>query len=321
MKKIGNRLVLITLLAICIVAFAIEPTHMEKKQGALNDSIEVLEHEIDSGTMTEEEVMEEIRRGSINSPHSIGKMLAQGYMNAYKDTLLAEGYITQEDIEWGKWLVDTYFGGGSNQTTEPEPEPTPEPEPQPEPQAPVVEEAPVEGSSGEEPQKEGEEAPIIEEEPQKEITYPEPTVSEWEEVERVEATCSEEGYILYRNGAGEEKKDSLPKTKHFYTSEREEATCTSEGKIVHICDLCGDTYEEEIAKKEHSLTTNVKPQGWFSSGLKTVYCKVCGEVTEETTLPQLAPLPLYACIATVAGVVLLLVGVVAFIAKKCKKRR
>lgn len=317
MKNISYKLVMMVMIA-TLLALTIVPLRMELKPGALNDSCFVLEHGIDDGSITEEYVMESIRNGALNDPHSIGVMLSQGYLSSYKDTLIAEGYVTQEDIEWGKWLVDTYFGGSSSQTTETAPEPQPEPEP--EPQAPSVEEAPAEESSAEEPQKVIEEVPI-EEESQKEITYPEPTVSEWTEVERVEATCAEEGYILYKNDTGEEKKDSLPKTKHSYVAEREDATCTTVGRVTYTCELCGDVYNEEISLKEHSLTTAVKPQGWFTTGTKTVSCKVCGEVIEETTLPQLAPFPLSVCIAVAAGAILLLVGVVVFISRKCKKRR
>ena len=177
MKKLRNKIVMAVLVSVIMIA-SVGVLYMDNKlPGTLNESIEVLEYALDEGGITEEYVMENIRKGALNDPHGIGQMLYQGYLSSYKDTLIAEGYVTQEDIEWGKWFVDTYLGGSgsSNEQSTPEPEPTPQPE-----------QKPVEEQPKPEPEQSTTET-VVQNDPV------------WIEAERVEASCTEDGYILYVN--------------------------------------------------------------------------------------------------------------------------
>ena len=83
--------------------------------------------------------------------------------------------------------------------------------------------------------------------------------------------------------------EKLPPHVHsYFETSRTDSTCTSVGQIVYTCD-CGDSYTEEIAKKEHT------PGDWTvkvsatedSTGLEVKTCNVCGAETDSRIIDKL----------------------------------
>ncbi len=138
--------------------------------------------------------------------------------------------------------------------------------------------------------------------------------NEWVESERVESTCTEAGYVVYTNASGEEKTEDLPLAEHQYTeTSRTAATCTETGSINYTCEVCGDTYSEEIPTIDHLLEEETVEAGLFTSGSKITKCSICGEVISEETIP--AKCPKWVVIITIIAIVGI-VGAIAFAVKK-----
>lgn len=112
-------------------------------------------------------------------------------------------------------------------------------------------------------------------------TKAEPTQEEidaaWEETERTEATCTEDGKIVYTNSiTGDTKEESIPAAGHDYeVTETADATCTEDGTNTYTCKVCGDTYEEAIPATGHTEGEwkVTKEAGLFSTGSKEVTCE------------------------------------------------
>ena len=71
---------------------------------------------------------------------------------------------------------------------------------------------------------------------------------------------------------------------HSYTSNvTKEATCKETGVKTYTCDVCGDSYTEDIAKlTTHSYTSNVTKEATCKeTGVKTYTCGVCGDSYTE----------------------------------------
>lgn len=71
---------------------------------------------------------------------------------------------------------------------------------------------------------------------------------------------------------------------HSYTEERVEATCTSEGYVIHICS-CGDSYKTDTVQATgHSYDGGVVTQEATASadGLLTYTCIFCGDTYTES---------------------------------------
>jgi hypothetical protein len=156
-------------------------------------------------------------------------------------------------------------------------------------------------------------------------TKKEPTQEEidaaWEETERVEATCTEDGKIVYTNSiTGDTKEESIPASGHDYeVTDTTEAACTEDGKNTYTCKVCGDSYEEAIPATGHTEGEwkVTKEAGLFSTGSKEVTCEKCGEVLDTEEIPQTCPLPLAAVIGIVVAVVVI-IGVIVVLVRRRK---
>ena len=156
-------------------------------------------------------------------------------------------------------------------------------------------------------------------------TKKEPTQEEidaaWEETERVEATCTEDGKIVYTNSiTGDTKEESIPASGHDYeVTDTTEAACTEDGKNTYTCKVCGDSYEEAIPATGHTEGEwkVTKEAGLFSTGSKEVTCEKCGEVLDTEEIPQRFPLPLAAVIGIVVAVVVI-IGVIVVLVRRRK---
>lgn len=156
-------------------------------------------------------------------------------------------------------------------------------------------------------------------------TKKEPTQEEidaaWEETERVEATCTEDGKIVYTNSiTGDTKEESIPASGHDYeVTDTTEAACTEDGKNTYTCKVCGDSYEEAIPATGHTEGEwkVTKEAGLFSTGSKEVTCEKCGEILDTEEIPQTCPLPLAAVIGIVVAVVVI-IGVIVVLVRRRK---
>ncbi len=156
-----------------------------------------------------------------------------------------------------------------------------------------------------------------------EVTYTQDEIdAAWTEVNRVEATCTETGYVDYENSlTGETKTEELPLANHSYAViETVDATCTEAGTKTYTCSVCGDSYSEEVLAKSHTAGTAEvsKEPKLFAEGESTVKCEECGEVLSTEVLPQTCPLPL----AAVLGIVgVTMVGIITTVVVIVNRKR
>lgn len=116
----------------------------------------------------------------------------------------------------------------------------------------------------------------------------------WQEIEREEANCRDEGYILYVcsvEGCGETKRETLPveQNKHTFGIRIHPATCTEAGYTAYTCVFCryGYTTDERPALG-HSWGEPFWK--WNGAAAEAIFvCDVCGgketvkaEVSTET---------------------------------------
>lgn len=242
-----------------------------------------------------------IEDGYFSTP-VIEKILNDGYCLGYVDQLKAEGWIPQDF---------TPAGSKSSSTTQTE----------------TKTETPADNQTT---TSETKEQPRTETKTDtKTETKAEPTQEEidaaWEETNRTEATCTEDGKIVYTNSITRDaKEESIPATGHEYeVTDTAEATCTEDGANTYICKVCGDTYEEVIQATGHTEGewTVTKEAGMFTSGIKELTCEKCGEVLKTETIQQMCPLPLAAVIGIVVGVIIVVAILIAVILKKKKGSR
>ena len=100
-----------------------------------------------------------------------------------------------------------------------------------------------------------------------------------EEIERQEATCSTEGYVIYKCACGDTKQETTETTEHGEGTWEviTEATCTSKGSKVRKCNSCHAELEtEEIPVIEHNYGEWVEDEN-----IRYKECSVCGDRVEE----------------------------------------
>lgn len=141
----------------------------------------------------------------------------------------------------------------------------------------------------------------------------------WEETDKVDATCTEDGKIVYTNDlSGLEKEETIPMLGHDYVSTNKiDATCTEDGKETFTCNICGDEKTEVIEASGHKAGDweIVKKSGILAKGEKQKVCEKCGEVLESKTIDSIIP------IWVVVIVVLLIIAIAGFIiAFVCRKK-
>ncbi len=104
--------------------------------------------------------------------------------------------------------------------------------------------------------------------------------------ERVEATCTEEGYIQKKCSVcgAVEKLETLPVIAHNY-----EKTGEENGIITYTCTVCGDSYtEQEQTVCEHNWVEETVAATCTNEGYTQKKCSVCGVVEDYKTLPVVA---------------------------------
>ena len=244
---------------------------------------------------TDAEIYEDIQSNSF-STQIIETMINDGYLLGYVDQLKAEGWIPQDFTPAGSQTSNTSSVEAKTETPA---------------------ETPNETSTSDNKQPEKTET--------KTETKKEPTQEEidaaWEETERVEATCTEDGKIVYTNSiTGDVKEESIPAAGHDYeVTDTTEAACTEDGKNTYTCKVCGDAYEEAIPATGHTEGEwkVTKEAGLFSTGSKEVTCEKCGEILDTEEIPQTCPLPLAAVIGIVVAVVVI-IGVIVVLVRRRK---
>lgn len=233
----------------------------------------------------------------------IETMINDGYLLGYVDQLKAEGWIPQDFTPAGS-------KSSSSNTTQTE----------------TKTETPADNQTT---TSETKEQPKMETKTEtKTETKADPTQEEidaaWEETERTEATCTEDGKIVYTNSiTGDNKEESIPAIGHDYeVTGTTEATCTEDGYNTYTCKVCGDTYEETIPATGHveGEWTVTKEAGLFSAGEKTLTCEKCGEVLKTETIQQKCQLPFAAVIGIAIAVILVVAIVIVVVAKKRKRQ-
>ena len=72
-------------------------------------------------------------------------------------------------------------------------------------------------------------------------------------------------------------------TTHSYTSEiTKEATCQDSGVKTYTCDICGDSYTEDIEKTDHDyVVEKVRPASCAIEGINAYTCEDCGYAYTE----------------------------------------
>ena len=242
---------------------------------------------------TDAEIYEDIQSNSF-STQIIETMINDGYLLGYVDQLKAEGWIPQDFTPAGSQTSNTSSVEAKTETPA---------------------ETPNETSTSDNKQPEKTET--------KTETKKEPTQEEidaaWEETERVEATCTEDGKIVYTNSiTGDVKEESIPAAGHDYeVTDTTEAACTEDGKNTYK--VCGDAYEEAIPATGHTEGEwkVTREAGLFSTGSKEVTCEKCGEILDTEEIPQTCPLPLAAVIGIVVAVVVI-IGVIVVLVRRRK---
>ena len=100
-------------------------------------------------------------------------------------------------------------------------------------------------------------------------------------IEGKTATCTEDGYEIYRCWCGNEYRTEQKQLGHKYKSSVEEPTCTDAGKTIYICEVCGDSYDELIKTIGHDYEESTKEPTCTESGEKEFKCKNCGDTYAE----------------------------------------
>ncbi len=249
---------------------------------------------------TDEEIYACIEDAYFSTP-VIEQILNDGRCLAYVDQLKAEGWIPQDF---------TPAGSKSSNTSSVEAKP----------ETPAETSNETSASDNKQPEKtEKNNKSETKTETKKEPTQEEIDAA-WEETERVEATCTEDGKIVYTNSiTGDTKEESIPTTGHDYeVTDTTEAACTEDGKNTYTCKVCGDAYEEAIPATGHTEGEwkVTKEAGLFSTGSKEVTCEKCGEVLDAEEIPQTCPLPLAVVIGVVVAVVVIIGAIVVLVRRR-----
>lgn len=248
---------------------------------------------------TDEEIYSCIEDAYFSTP-VIEQILNDGRCLAYVDQLKAEGWIPQDFTPAGSKSSNSNTTQSETKTETP------------------ADNQAASSETKEQPKTETKTETKTEEPTQEEID------TAWEETERTEATCTEDGKIVYTNSiTGDTKEEPLPATGHDYeVTDTAEATCTEDGANTYTCKVCGDTYEEAIPAAGHAEGewTVTKEAGLFSAGEKTLACEKCGEVLKTESIQQKCPLSLTAVIGIAVCIILVMAIVIMAVVKRRKRQ-
>ena len=116
----------------------------------------------------------------------------------------------------------------------------------------------------------------------------EPTGHKWDEgIVSVEKTCTTDGVLLYHcHNCDETMTEPIPKGHEYHYTILIPATCTESGLRTSVCDICGDTIENDIIPASHTWNDGdiIYEASCSAEGLVRYTCTVCGE-TEDVVVP------------------------------------
>lgn len=111
----------------------------------------------------------------------------------------------------------------------------------------------------------------------------------WRVDTTTDPTCAAEGSIVsVCDDCGKTKTEAVAKTEHEYQlSDSSAGNCMENQKETYTCAVCGDSYtvEGELGEHDYVLQDNSIPAGCETEGLNVYQCSICGESYEETLVP------------------------------------
>ena len=90
-----------------------------------------------------------------------------------------------------------------------------------------------------------------------------------------DATCTEDGSIVYTCSCGDSYTEVIPATGHSHEVTVSDATCTQDGQTTYVC-ACGDSYIEVIPATGHTYNAIVTAPTCTEDGFTTYTC-ACGD--------------------------------------------
>lgn len=110
------------------------------------------------------------------------------------------------------------------------------------------------------------------------------------EIERVEPTCTKDGYyILQCRCEGTLKTDILSEGHSYELTDHKDADCIFDGADTYTCSKCTDAYSDVIAAKGHTSGAweVIKEASDLEEGQKVRKCADCGTTLETQTISKL----------------------------------
>ena len=107
----------------------------------------------------------------------------------------------------------------------------------------------------------------------------EPCEHDFEAIDVVAATCTEQGYTVYTcTSCGESYNDNfIPALGHTFVDITVPATCTHKGYVTHFCTTCGYEYSDTfVDEKGHTYTEEVVAPTCTEQGYTLHTCSDCG---------------------------------------------
>lgn len=110
----------------------------------------------------------------------------------------------------------------------------------------------------------------------------------YSEEEKVDSTCTEKGYTVYKCTCGESYNgDFALLANHVYEETVISPTCQKDGYTLHKCVSCDKSYKDNYTKGEHEyLSTEVAPS-CEKDGYVLHECKVCKTSYKDSTTSKL----------------------------------
>ena len=100
------------------------------------------------------------------------------------------------------------------------------------------------------------------------------------EIERVEPTCTEEGYVVKACGCSDNVnvREPIPATGHTETKVVTKPTCTEAGYTTYTCSVCkAERTADEVPAKGHSYREKVTEATCTTDGYTTYTCSACND--------------------------------------------
>ena len=100
-------------------------------------------------------------------------------------------------------------------------------------------------------------------------------------------TEGEKTVTVAYNGFTAEFTVTVKHTHEYYSEITKQPTCSEKGERTYKCDICGDIYTEDIAKKEHDYEDTVVKPTCTERGYTEHICKVCADSYKDDYTPAL----------------------------------